>query len=242
MRRSAVNPLRTHWKLLVIAFLLPQAQFLGCSLIGLTIGAISDSSQPDGHSYDHTALDSIEAGSFIRLVQRDGTSREGIFAGIKKYSSQRYVREYDSSLLASDYSGLRLNLDQRVIVRTSVKDHVGRFRGIDRGSLLLQDAERSDTCTLPLNAVLAVEAAEGEILVGDTLRQLVLEGRICTMSSVVISADAQSLLIPTETIERIVVLPRKDAALTGLALGATLDALAVGLVYLWGTSCTINPS
>ena len=97
--------LRTQWKILTIAFVLPYLQLLGCSLVGLGIGAMSDASKPDSRSFSLDAIDSVEVGSDIILVKRDRSTIEGVYGGVRQHTVDRYIRVYNLRLAGSDHEG-----------------------------------------------------------------------------------------------------------------------------------------
>jgi len=219
--------LRTRWKMLVIALVLPYIQFLGCSIVGLTIGAISDASQPDECAYSRDAIDSVARASKVIVFKRDGSSVEGVFGGVWKHPIERYILVYNNSLNTAQYRGFVPRLGEPVTIRTSQLSTQGVFHGINRGYVLIRFGDYPDTREVHLDSITMVEGASGQLIYGSTLRRLTQEGSISSMSYVTMSVDYEAYSIPYEAVDTVMVTVSKQGALIGFGIGAVVDAILI---------------
>jgi len=230
-----------QWKPLAIALVLPYLQLIGCSVIGLTIGASIDASQTDDRSFSGGMIGSAEPGSTIELTKRDSTVVEGVYGGIRKHPIERYRQLYDRTVLDLDEGTLVPRLDETVVVWISSYSVEGVFEGMDNYLLLIDVGQESDTTMVHLDRVTAIETTSGEISGGD-LRRLVYGGNIPSMSYVVLSVDHEVLSIPVEVVESAEVSSTGNAALTGFLAGLAVDAIVVVVASQKASSCKFSTS
>jgi hypothetical protein len=72
--------LTRRWRPLCLLF---AATFCGCSIIGLTLGSISDASQPKEMNVPSWQVDTLKNGARVEVQLRDGSSVRGTYTGIE---------------------------------------------------------------------------------------------------------------------------------------------------------------
>jgi len=222
--------LRTQWKTLIIAFVLPYLQLLGCSLIGLGIGAISDSNTRDYGRASGGNIESVEMESMVTIVKRDGTNIRGEYVGVVERLG--YSNSYYLSISKAGYDGYLPKMGDAATILTSGSSQEGIFLGIDRNFVLLKLDYGLDTTRVCLDSVEAVDGPDGQRLQGAELRTLVYNATLLSKSYVLLYADEQSVAIPYEAVDSIAVDKSGSGAITGCLVGAGIDALVVTCAYL----------
>jgi hypothetical protein len=230
--------LRTQWKALLIALLLPYLQVLGCSLIGLGIGASSDSKKPDDYSFSRAAMGSVEMGTTVTLTKWDGSTMEGDYSGVITRSAEVYSKAYDRALEESDYEGYLPRLGEAATLLVNQSSLEGVYLGIDSNNVLMQREAKRDTMRICLDSVKTIEGPGGGQLQGPELRELVYDGTIMSRSYVLMWADRRTVAVPYEAVNNITVGVVKSGALTGFAIGLGLDITVIVIaVTTYEPSC-----
>jgi hypothetical protein len=223
--------MKTYERFLVqcaISFLMPPILFTGCSLIGFTVGAISDSGKKGGGEISGIAeLRHLQEGTGIVLITRDGTRIDGDFLAIHQLNRQEYDRLYLAAIETLEVRD-RLPLPGDTLTfeyfEAPGKKMRGLFRGVDPGLLLLWQRAQQFSMTGVRN------------LRGDSARPLDLfalhalsqDGRLPHISTgVLVDRGKDTTEVPVEEIVRI----EKDAGgngkLTGFVVGAVIDAVVL---------------
>jgi hypothetical protein len=232
--------LRNQWKTLVIAFVLPYLQLLGCSLIGLGIGAVNDSNKRDYGRASGGGIDSVETESMVTIIKRDGTNIRGEYIGVVERPG--YSDSYDLSISKSGYDGYLPQLGEAVTILTSQGSQEGLFLGIDRNFVLMQLKYEQDTTRVSLDSVVAVDGPEGQQLQGAELRTLVYNATVLSKSYVLMLADQQSVTIPYEAVDSIAV--DRSGAMKGFVAGAIVDVAVIACTVVSikknNSGCTIS--
>jgi len=219
--------LRNQWKTLIIAFVLPYLQFLGCSLIGLGLGAISDSDEADDYRIARAAIDSVETGSTVTIIKRDGTTVKGDYSGVRKRPAKMYSKGYNLALTESDYDGYLPKLGEAAAIVTPQSSFEGLYLGVDRNFVIVQLKNEADTIGVCLDSVEVIGGANGQHLQGPELRQLVYSATILSKSYVLMWADRQTVAIPYEAVDSVAVNVSKAGTLTGFLVGLGIDAAVI---------------
>jgi len=68
----------------------------GCSLIGLTIGAVSDASKPDSLTIPGWEIHIVKPGTKVNVLLKDGEKYSGEFARLERLSLEKYAEKYTS--------------------------------------------------------------------------------------------------------------------------------------------------
>jgi hypothetical protein len=211
-----------------ISFLVPPTLFTGCSLIGLAIGAASDSSKKGGAEVSGFAeLRKFETGTGIVLITSGGERIEGDFLAIR----ERTIKEYHDAYIAAietlkvgkqlPLPGDTIRFGYSMAAGSMIR---GKFLGVDPGLLLLW--QRGGLYSL--SAIRNLQSDSARPLDGFALHALTEEGRLpyCARG-VMVKRDNDTVEVPVGEILRI----ERDAGgkgkLTGFLVGAVIDAVVI---------------
>lgn len=189
-QRSEVAMNTTRKTLFTVFVIVVNAIFIGCSPTGWSTKQI-----PDGSS--------IENGSQVTVIGKDGATYTGSYEGVVSNPSMEYVERYATT---SDGSQLPL-MGERVTFTTAVtgdKIWEGDFVGFDEKNLWIKI--NNTPTDIYFSSIYHLADSRGHILQRMNLRSLFVEGVIPLMATVVIKHNNETYRVPVNEIHEITVL------------------------------------
>ncbi len=200
----------------------------GCTLIGQSIGSSIDSDRPDRITVTSWQVDTLKAGTHVRVLLKDGSIVFGDHEGVKPDSVTGYRTRYDKYLLSGKKplhlpgpgDSVLLVLSPRAVRRAEVTayDYNGMYFGIwSQGPFLIRYAS--------IDTLLH----EGVSWSGEELRQATMREEV-PMSSLLIVRGPSKYgygAIPLSEIHSISYATTKNGRIIGGAIGALVDATVV---------------
>ncbi len=214
--------------------LLLAVALCGCSIIGLTIGALSDARQPKAMTVPGWKVDTLKVGAKVEVLHRDGSTVSGKFTGVKPMPFSEYVSLHTKAQTQLP-EGIHVpNLADTVfmtfIARQPQEPEVvvtGQLAGFEQDSVRIgqQVAGKARILAWPLSELMRMSNRSGDDVTGETVRSLINDGKIPVRSALALSEKREKRLIAANQVQEIHVLPaKKSGALTGFLLGAVIDA------------------
>lgn len=234
--------------------LLLAVALCGCSIIGLTIGALSDARQPKAMTVPGWKVDTLKVGAKVEVLLRDGRTVNGKFKGIKPMPFNQYVTLHNEAK-AQLPEGMYLPNPTDTLVMTfaarkpqeSEVTVTGQLAGFVRDSVRVGQnvAGKARIVAWPLSELIRLSDQRGNELTGETIRSLINDGKIPVRSSLAILAKSEQKLIPTNQVQQVHQLAgKKEGVLVGFLLGAAIDAAVIAAVASadWGSFMSTNES
>ncbi|MCG3157763.1 MAG: hypothetical protein DKINENOH_04399 [bacterium] len=217
--------------------LLLAVALCGCSIIGLTIGAISDSRRSSAVTIPGWQVETLKAGSRIEALLWEGSSVTGKYTGIELMPLNQYDAIY-SEALARLPEGIHFPGRGDTIIMTFAT-HVpetpettvtGQLSRLELGNIRVVQ-NRTGTSSIVgwrLSELLHLSDQKGNHFTGETVRDLIGHGKIPVRSALALSEGGEKRLIAANQVQEIHVLPaKKSGALTGFLVGAAIDAVVL---------------
>lgn len=234
--------------------LLLAVALCGCSIIGLSIGALSDARQPKAMTVPGWKVDTLKVGAKVEVLLRDGRTVNGKFKGIKPMPFNQYVTLHNEAK-AQLPEGMYLPNPTDTLVMTfaarkpqeSEVTVTGQLAGFVRDSVRVGQnvAGKARIVAWPLSELIRLSDQRGNELTGETIRSLINDGKIPVRSSLAILAKSEQKLIPTNQVQQVHQLAgKKEGVLVGFLLGAAIDAAVIAAVASadWGSFMSTNES
>lgn len=234
--------------------LLLAVALCGCSIIGLSIGALSDARQPKAMTVPGWKVDTLKVGAKVEVLLRDGRTVNGKFKGIKPMPFNQYVTLHNEAK-AQLPEGMYLPNPTDTLVMTfaarkpqeSEVTVTGQLAGFVRDSVRVGQnvAGKARIVAWPLSELIRMSDHRGNELTGETIRSLINDGKIPVRSSLAILAKSEQKLIPTNQVQQVHQLAgKKEGVLVGFLLGAAIDAAVIAAVASadWGSFMSTNES
>jgi len=211
----------------------------GCSVIGLGLGAISDSKKPDRHVIPGWQIGTLEPGTPVSVVL-EGGEVAGTYLGTSRLDASLYAEKY-AEAVSDTTLGVSLPALGDAVTMTveraagEVDSVACEVDGFDYGVVWIR-ADGADTLrSLPLISVRRITTGSGNELDGAALRTAVSSRRVPHRSALLLdSADpwdgSEDLVIPIDEILQVTVDVTHHAALTGFVVGLVVDAVIVAVV------------
>jgi hypothetical protein len=212
--------------------------FSGCSLIGFTIGALSDAGSPNEYNLTPTGVDSIEVGSTIEVTKTDSTIISGHFEQLDAVRNEQYSAKYKSAMNSLPIGNQMPALGDSILIVTHEvsgrKTYNGQLLGFKEGVIRVSDND------VPVSVHLdAVDTLyhKTSVVRGDVLRYHMNNGDIPFLSiktALVMNNERGTERIPLTDILKVRELVSHHGALIGLGMGAAIDVTYVILFKIEG--------
>ncbi len=208
-----------------ICFVLPQVVLGGCSLIGFGIGAIIDSSGPEGEIL-LAELDGLRTGTEIAVTTRDSRRTTGYFIGFAEEDPVRYREKYAAALRESGGEGtVPLPGDN---ITFAYRDSPGSqeegvFRGIDVNTMVVNQPGRR-VFVSDLGMLAFGDSSQADV---HHFRSLVHERKLPLLRrGILVKVNGDSTEVPVTDVTRVeAVGGSHNAKWIGLAIGAVVDGI-----------------
>jgi hypothetical protein len=223
-------------------------QVAGCSIIGLTAGAIIDASAPDEKRINPWEIGSAKPGSYATISLKDGRSVFGRYQDFAPLSEDDYGKSYDllrdqeQDWMALPRLGETVDIyyrgtDSR---RSAFFGFDYRYRSVVGASanelsynfqfLVLDGISASSNRYIFLCDVDTLVNGDKTVLAGNDLRLLSSEGMLPLRSTVALETTNGIESIPFGSIDKALVPNKRHAKWVGLGLGFIVDvAIAIAV-------------
>lgn len=221
----------------------------GCSLMGLGIGTLIDYSRPDSLSLPGWQVDNLKPDKNIKITFQDGEQLKAKYRGIELFPHNEYAQRYNEYREKSLPDVILPPLDDTIGITQRSGEFIKReFLGFD---YRYQPAEtRGAKASSPFSPVLVsvklkenavaqnlssakfikFSDSKGNVLEGEVLDRLAMEGKIPFLSAVSLETPDSMMLIPREKIFEIERKNSKNAKWIGLGIGGVFDVTAIILL------------
>ncbi len=197
----------------------------GCSLIGLTIGASVDSPKPNQKTAPGGQAMTIAPGTRITIILKDGTRLSGKYSGLDRIPSEQYaamystVREQKPEGIPLPALGDSINVGISVVglFKDSEKKLEDTFEGFEHDRILTKLKGRARLSEAHLSSVTKIASGRGHVISGETIKRLILEGKIPVLSAIIVKGEAGKTRVAMDNVSQIEIPVKKlDGALIGL--------------------------
>jgi hypothetical protein len=205
-------------------------QWCGCSVIGLGIGAASDSKKPS--QIQGWEVEKVDPGKTVTLVLRDSSRIKGKFIGLERLQDQEYAETYDQARELKPDGVVLPKLDDTVSITTKTeKKFEGEFFGFDHGYILLRIVGRNMTNQVSMNNIKSIEQKNGNAIGQTMIEKLLSDGRIPSSSVIVMKNELGKMRTNIEKVPLIRDPVRKNGKWIGLGIGVAIDAVVLVVLH-----------
>jgi len=198
----------------------------GCSLIGLGVGAILDSEQPNTAPASMDRLGKVDPDRRIELVRIDSATIQGRFAGLRSVPPVDYRAQYDA-WRASLGDSLRLpDLDARIRVVTRTGEYrTAQLRGFGHRSVVLEDAKKG-VSEIPLDDLVSLAPDSGASCLAESLlARWTPASNPDRLRIQVMAGDQTFASVSPDSVAQVNLETIKHGAMVGFLVGAGVDLL-----------------
>lgn len=219
---------------LTLLLLVAALALNGCTAIFGALGALSEASKPEATVFSDRQTPALEPGAVLRIVLNDGTRLLGKYSGTAHIALAEYEPLYSQARAHDRHVALLPVLGDTVMLRTRFalftgfgKDLPGAFEGFAHDHIAMQLAGTGVLTSVPMSYVTQLVGANGAAFSGESLKQLLDEGRVPVRSALVLKSGEDKIRIAMNDIRQIEVPVKKNDARNGLLLGAAIDAVLI---------------
>ncbi|NUO82877.1 hypothetical protein HUU05_22625 [candidate division KSB1 bacterium] len=209
----------------------------GCSIIGLTLGLMSDARQPKEMIIPGWKVDSLKVGTMIEVLCKDSITLKGKYSGVEPLPLGQYAQAY-AKAQARLPAGIHLPDLADTLTMTFVSPNLqvskrvlsGKLSGFEVGFILFTTTEngRFKVSSERLEELMRLRDERGTDLTGEIVSNLITEGKIPARSALVLLDEGRRKPVAINQVEQVHQFAgKKNGAITGLLLGAVIDATLV---------------
>jgi hypothetical protein len=206
----------------VVIFLLHA----GCSMIGYSIGAMSDAEKPGRLTVAGTELDSIPPGTRISVWLHDNSGVDGRYSGKELCAGDDYAMRYTAYLQKNPESFDIPSLGDSVkVTLISGYEFECEFAGFDYSHVVV----KRDTLIIPIalgNLTILVDG-RGRTIDSDIAKEIISRDHTPLMTKIVVAHKGGPTTVPVDKIHQIRMHIKKQGKRIGLTIGAIVDALVL---------------
>lgn len=221
--------------------------FEGCTILGMGIGGIIDSTKPKPFdvSVNDTIPTAIKQNTYIVCHLKDGTKIGGKYLGITHMTDHGYFNIY-FFFVNSNENLLPGFGDSLVITSLFATDNQveGEFYGFDPGKILIKvsnDSLTENIKAVSFNGLIEVTDHQGNVFKKEVLSNL--DGAIPVRTVISLSCSTQEVKeVQINQVETIQVGRKRHSFLIGGAIGLPVDIiiLAIGLSQMSNTDWNMS--
>lgn len=214
-----------------------------CTMAGTVIGSMRDDRKPKQKPRQGWELTEIEPGTKIWATLNDSSLVAGKFAAVTPVNHDRLVslymhfqnRDSETALLPAIGDSLSILPKKGYWLRGRLKDVSCLDSNFKWGfSFAIEQLDSGSLRNYPLDKITALRRGDGEVLSGPRLVTLMLDSEgILPFSAIRIATDSGQQTVAIENIANLTIPNRRHGMLTGLLIGAALDAvwISIGLAF-----------
>lgn len=224
---------------LFLAILL-AGTMVGCTIIGLVIGANSDAKQPKAFTVPGWKVDTLKQDAKIEILHRNGIKVRGKYAGMELLSVDEYVKPYSKALARlpagvyfpalGDSITMVFVAPDRQKTKTTL---TGKFSGFELGHIRF-DTRTGKTINWQarrLSDLVTLRSQQGDTISGATIRSWVNEHRVPLRTALAIAQGYDTKLVAIDSIQQIRQFAGpKNGVLIGLMAGIAVDVVVVAAI------------
>ena len=201
---------------------------MGCSLIGFTIGAISDGAHtPAGTLVSLDDIRNIEIGTDIVITRLDSLIVEGEFAGVRQKNAKQYRAQYlQVGTQVGDSAHLPLPGDSitYALITNPEKLYNGMFLGVDPGILYVTRVGRK----VPVIDLVMLKRNQEAAANLSALQWLIKERKLPLLTvGVLVKVRGDTVEVPIASMARIAENEVPHGKLTGTLIGGVIDVIVI---------------
>jgi len=201
-------------------------QVIGCTVIGLTAGRITDASKHDEDTLHVMQVMNLKWGDEITIGCGSDSILRGVYLGMDEARTEQYIEKYSAGKLNNSNEFPLPSLDDSVVITrlSPLQRNVeGRLLGFDPGIIHVRAGE--DVERISIQSVRTVAGCDGKVVEAKTLENWFQSGRVPFMSAILIKTGADTQRIPLHEVREVRIPNHKNSMLVGLVCGAALDLL-----------------
>ena len=203
--------------------------FSGCSVIGFTFGAISDSLTPKSKNVLISQIGELKTNDKIKLVLKNYSQIQGKYAGRAFIESEIYSEKYEKSL--NQLRG-RIVLPQigdsvkfELVSRFSNRYVIRKFLGFDHQRILVQ--HNDGISWVAMGNFKTMSDFKGNMLLKEAIINLIENGEVPCFSKIIVKDKQTVHEILIEDISQIRILQVRGYKWVGLGVGVVIDIIII---------------
>ncbi len=216
---------------MIILAICLSLQWMGCTVIGFTAGAIQDATRCDFDTVGVLRVKELSRGDSVFVAHIDGDTTAGVYLGTDQSVTRQYesvyrvCRQKDSSTVWLPSLNESVTLLHSSPLRGDIE---GILVGFDPGVVCLKvDA---DTDRVSVQEVSKMLCGGGRTILRDTLKAWFSSRRVPLVSALLVNTRPGDVRIPLNEVQAMWKRNSKNSKWTALAFGAAADVLIlVGL-------------
>lgn len=198
----------------------------GCSLVGLGIGAISDSHQKTA-TLPAWQIETVAKGREVVLSLLDGSTLAGKLEGVVPEPRDEYRTRYASLSFREGAPRLPALGPGATVKGRNGRSEQCELLGFDPGVVLIGQAGHAAPARLAFDVVESVSDSQGTTLERGDLVRMASTGAIPLQTSIVVSAESGRRHVPSDQVRQVIVPAKRHGKLTGFLIGAVIDAAVI---------------
>ena len=204
----------------------------GCSIVGLSVGALADVNNPDRADILINNIDHIKPGTRIEIVLNSDDTLRGKYKGIAQMSNEEYETLFNElSGSSNELSAIPAPSDTITIFDFSGNEWTYVLIGYNRGYLSVRRMEEEKPIAFLTRNISKIAFSNGEAISGADIESLIFERKLPVYQTLVLDSDGQRVAIPVDSITRVTRIGSNNRIWIGLALGFLID-LAIIIDFL----------
>lgn len=220
----------------------------GCSMIGLGIGAIADSSTPD-YAISPLGWETapLERGEFVEVTLTEGGNVRGYYDHVERVTHREYRVDYEEALVTADAHPFLPPLGEDVVMalaRPQDPDSLLHCEivGFDYGFVVVHTGKLAATeeRSIALGFVRSIRVPDGHEIDGPTLNRLTFNRQVPHLSVLVLRAESKGrggeIKVAMDEVLQVRTKTKKKGKITGFLIGLTVDVVLVAIAASADTS------
>lgn len=223
----------------LITFIILITVVSGCSIIGLSVGALADADNPDRADYPADKFNQIKPGKKIEIVLRSDDTLKGEFKGIDQMSELEYESFFNEFINESnEIHTVPAPGDTITILDFSGDEFTYVLTGYNGGYLSVRRMEDQRAIEFLTGKISKIYFGNVETTSGSEIDRLILERKLPVFQTLVLDSDGERVTIPLDSIARVTRIGSNKRKWIGLALGLAIDLA----MFIWITNSPWNLS
>ena len=213
---------------LMITFLQCSA-FVGCTVIGFTIGAMSDGATPEHNTYKVSEIDYIKKGTEIEITFRNGTKLVGTLLSLKLNSLEFYDSIYHELTLGQLDHFPRVG-DTIQISKKSNSNVEAILLAVDYNAIWLKFLESNKIGAVNNNTIDYISFKGGNNINLVQLRDYIDSQNVPLLSDLIIQKNGTQQSIILADITELKKYNKRNGKLYGAIGGAVIDGIVILMI------------
>jgi hypothetical protein len=238
-RYTKQKPSHLIWVVMSIVMASLLTVSMGCSIIGLSMGAAKDSRKPHG-LIDVWDIAVLEKGVPIRITQSDGNLVAGKYAGIGEVKRSEYQEYYVQSKADSPDLDFLPDLGDTVTVfgesGAETRAEFYGFYSTHVGETWIsyisgRPLDNRASGNIELGTIDTLKDEQGKVIDITRLTQLIIDRTVPISTAITVRIGDDTYFAPLARIDKIEILSKKTGTLTGFVSGLAIDIVIGYFIY-----------